>query len=67
MIEKLQSYIDIPIIIGGGIRDEETVYQTLCAGADLIVIGNALEQNPQHIKNMMGLVHNFSPIQVKRK
>lgn len=67
MIEKLQSFIDNPIIIGGGIRDEETVYQIFHAGADLVVIGNALEQNPNQIKSIMEVVHNFSPLQVKRK
>lgn len=67
MIQKLQSYIDIPIIIGGGIREAETVYETLQSGADLVVIGNALEQNPKQIKSMMDVVHNFSPLQVKRK
>jgi putative glycerol-1-phosphate prenyltransferase len=67
MLDKLHSYINIPIIVGGGIRDSETVYQTLQAGADLIVIGNVLEEHPKYIKNLMETVHSFSPLQVKRK
>jgi phosphoglycerol geranylgeranyltransferase len=66
MISRIQSYIDIPIIVGGGIRNPESVYQAMHAGADLVVIGNALEKNPNEIKAMMDVVRSFSPLQVKR-
>ena len=67
MIEKINPYIEIPIIVGGGLRNTESIYQTLQAGADLVVIGNALEENPKNIQAMKEIVHNFSPLQVKRK
>ncbi|MBK6543725.1 MAG: geranylgeranylglyceryl/heptaprenylglyceryl phosphate synthase [Saprospiraceae bacterium] len=66
MIQKLSQFIEIPIIIGGGIRDAETVFQTIHAGADLVVIGNILEENPQQLKSMMNVVSNYSPLHVKR-
>ncbi len=42
MIRKVRSSIDIPIIVGGGIRDAATARDKLAAGADIIVTGNLL-------------------------
>lgn len=66
MINKLHSHIQLPIIVGGGIRDAETIYHSLKAGADIVVIGNALESHPEYMKEMMEVVKSFSPIQIKR-
>lgn len=38
--------VDVPIIIGGGIRNGEQAQAALAAGADLIVVGTAVEENP---------------------
>src|SRR5579864_4341361 len=45
MIEKVSSYISVPLIIGGGITDPEKAYLNCKAGADVIVVGNAIEKN----------------------
>jgi phosphoglycerol geranylgeranyltransferase len=45
MIKTVKQYIDIPLIVGGGIRDVETAIAKLNAGADIIVTGNLLKQN----------------------
>jgi phosphoglycerol geranylgeranyltransferase len=42
MIRQVRSYVNIPIIVGGGIRDEKTALAKLNAGADIIVTGNLL-------------------------
>lgn len=65
MIQKLSAHIRLPILVGGGIRDEETVYNILQAGADLIVVGNLLEEDPKQLKTIAELVKNHSPLQVK--
>jgi phosphoglycerol geranylgeranyltransferase len=44
MIKLVRSYVDIPIIVGGGIRDTKTVLAKLDAGADIIVTGNMLRR-----------------------
>jgi phosphoglycerol geranylgeranyltransferase len=44
MIELVRSYVDIPIIVGGGIRDPKTAIAKLKAGADIIVTGNMLRR-----------------------
>ncbi len=44
MIQKVKELIDIPLIVGGGIRDAETAASILAAGADIIVTGNLLQK-----------------------
>ena len=42
MISLVKSHIDVPLIVGGGIRDARTALQKLASGADIIVTGNLL-------------------------
>jgi putative glycerol-1-phosphate prenyltransferase len=58
MITAVSNHIDIPLIIGGGIRDAEKAYQNCKAGADVIVVGNAIEKQPSLIKEMAAAVHS---------
>ncbi len=37
--------IDIPLIVGGGIRSMKTIQEVYNAGADLVVIGTAFEND----------------------
>ncbi len=43
MIRDVRAYIDIPIIVGGGLREPSLARQKVKAGADFIVIGNRFE------------------------
>ncbi len=52
MISAIKSYITVPLIVGGGIRTPEKVAANFKAGADLIVIGNSLEKNPELLSAM---------------
>ena len=44
MIVHVKKNIDIPLIVGGGIRDPATAREKVMAGADIIVTGTALEE-----------------------
>ena len=57
MIKKVSSCVDIPLIVGGGITTPEKAYLNCKAGADLIVVGNAIEKDPLLIKEMSSAVH----------
>jgi phosphoglycerol geranylgeranyltransferase len=50
MISAIRKYISLPLIVGGGIRTPETALEVFDAGADLIVVGNAIEKEPKLIK-----------------
>jgi putative glycerol-1-phosphate prenyltransferase len=58
MIASVASQIEIPLIIGGGIRDAEKAYRNCKAGADVIVIGNAIEKDPALITEMAAAIHS---------
>lgn len=45
MIENVSQSIKSPLIIGGGIKDSEQVEACWNAGANLVIVGNALEKN----------------------
>ena len=45
MIRAVKHYIDIPVIVGGGIRNKEQALAAASAGADVIVTGNVIEGN----------------------
>lgn len=57
MISAVSSAIDIPLIVGGGIRTPEKAFENVKAGADVIVVGNAIEKDPQLIVDMAAAVH----------
>ncbi|MEQ9263249.1 MAG: geranylgeranylglyceryl/heptaprenylglyceryl phosphate synthase [Owenweeksia sp.] len=59
MIKEVRKSIDVPIIIGGGIRDVETAKNICEAGADVIVVGNATESNPAILKEIASAIHNL--------
>ena len=63
MIEKVAHSIQVPLIIGGGITDPEKAYLNCKAGADVIVVGNAIEKNASLIKEMASAVHSV-PVKV---
>ena len=45
MIEKVSQKIIIPLLVGGGIRTKTAIENAFKAGADLVVIGTAFENN----------------------
>ena len=59
MISKVNSQIEIPLIVGGGIRSPEIAAQKVNAGADFIVTGNILEENCSYefMKQFADAVH----------
>lgn len=64
MIDAVSSAIDIPLIVGGGIRTPEKAYENVKAGADVIVVGNAIEKDPQLIIEMAAAVHEAENVTV---
>jgi phosphoglycerol geranylgeranyltransferase len=63
MIEKVSASITVPLIIGGGITDPEKAYLNCKSGADVIVVGNAIEKDPSLMKEMAVAVHSV-PVKV---
>jgi putative glycerol-1-phosphate prenyltransferase len=52
MIEAVSGALQVPLIVGGGIRTPEKVAANYRAGADVVVVGNAIETDPGLIREM---------------
>jgi len=52
MIESVRGAISVPLIVGGGIRTPEKVAANFRAGADVVVVGNAVEREPGLIREL---------------
>ena len=54
VISSVKKTINIPLIVGGGIRDKTQIENAFLAGADLVVIGTAFEEDDhffEHLKS----------------
>ena len=60
MIAAVAKNIETPLIVGGGITDPEKAYLNCKAGADVIVVGNAIEKDASLIKEMSNAIHSVA-------
>lgn len=51
LISAIKKYVDLPIIVGGGIRSPEVAAKKIKAGANFIVTGTAIEEDSSVIEN----------------
>lgn len=52
MIEAIRREISIPIIVGGGLKTPDQVKAAWDAGADMVVVGNAMENDIGKLRSM---------------
>ncbi len=55
MISSVNQNIDLPLMIGGGINSPQRLKNAYEAGADIVVVGNALEKEPEMLEEMMAV------------
>ena len=58
MIASVKKSVDCPIIIGGGISNGKKAVANCKAGADIIVVGNAIEKEVNLISEIADAIHN---------
>ncbi len=59
MVQAIREHIEIPIIIGGGIRDGDTAKEKIDAGADVIVNGTIIEDERELIRGIIEKIRNY--------
>ncbi len=59
MIESVKHNLDIPLMIGGGLRTEEQIKEACKAGADIIVVGSALEKDISLLAGFHDVIKSF--------
>ncbi len=57
MVHTVRKSIDIPLIVGGGIRSPQTATQICEAGADIIVVGTAIEEDTERMFALSKAIH----------
>ncbi|MCW5909679.1 MAG: geranylgeranylglyceryl/heptaprenylglyceryl phosphate synthase [Cyclobacteriaceae bacterium] len=60
MISTVRKSVGVPLIVGGGINTSQKAFNALEAGADLIVIGNALEKDPNLLTEISERVYDWN-------
>jgi len=53
MIKHVKAQLSIPLIVGGGIKNSSQLQAAYQAGADMVVIGNILETEPEKIESFL--------------
>lgn len=51
LLQTIKKNISIPVVVGGGITDVRRIKKYFENGADVVVLGNALEKNPDFVFN----------------
>lgn len=54
-IQAVKKMIKIPLIVGGGIRNKEQIETAFNAGADIVVIGTAIENNLNFLEEIKNI------------
>lgn len=64
MIQAVRQMVQTPIIVGGGLNTSEKLHAALAAGADVVVVGNRLEEAPQFLAEAVAVVRSFAGVGV---
>jgi phosphoglycerol geranylgeranyltransferase len=60
MITAIRRKTSLPLIVGGGINSTEKAGEIYRAGADMIVVGTALENQPEMVRDFANLRNDFN-------
>ncbi|MBL7111473.1 MAG: geranylgeranylglyceryl/heptaprenylglyceryl phosphate synthase [Bacteroidales bacterium] len=63
LISEVKKNIQIPLIVGGGIQHPDQIRKIFLAGADIIVVGTAIEKNADMIPVLADAVRNLPSMQ----
>jgi phosphoglycerol geranylgeranyltransferase len=56
LIREVKQSISAPLFVGGGMRTPEAVKTACDAGADIVVVGNAIEKDPSLIAKLVNAI-----------
>ena len=65
MITAVRAVVDTPLVVGGGIDTGEKAYEALNAGADMIVVGNGIERDPDLLPQLSTIIHEFNRLVIQ--
>jgi phosphoglycerol geranylgeranyltransferase len=59
LVKAVRDNISIPLAVGGGIKNKEQIEKIFDAGADLIILGNGCEKNPELLTEACRIRDNY--------
>ena len=59
MVEAVSKNVNLPLIVGGGIKAPEKALELCTAGSDVIVVGNSIEKDQSIIAEMADAIHSY--------
>lgn len=66
VIENVNKSINVPLIVGGGIRTTNEVTAKLKAGADIVVIGNQVEEHPEFLVEAAEIIQDWNSLNIHK-
>jgi len=58
IIREVKKHVALPLAVGGGLQTPDDVHRICLAGADVVVVGNALEKDPLMIRDMTAVTRS---------
>ena len=52
LVEEIKNQVSLPLVVGGGLKSPNDLKNLCQSRADMVVVGNALEQNPDMLPDM---------------
>ena len=62
LIAAVKNEVSLPVIVGGGIRTQAEAETVFKAGADIVVVGNKLEENPNFLAELVKAKEAFEVV-----
>jgi len=62
VIKAVKKSTDTPLIVGGGINSASMANEAFSAGADILVVGNAIEKNPSLIAEISSQIKELNSL-----
>jgi phosphoglycerol geranylgeranyltransferase len=59
IVKAVRENVLIPIAVGGGIKNNNEVEEIFSAGADMIILGNSCEKNPELLREACSIRNKF--------
>ena len=59
LVMAVKEIISVPLVVGGGITDPEAALRLYRAGADMVVVGNAIEKKTSLVREMKKVAGSF--------
>jgi phosphoglycerol geranylgeranyltransferase len=60
VVQKVSNSLNIPLIVGGGIKETDQAKLLYASGADILVIGNLFEKNPDTLRAFSEIKEKFN-------